>query len=192
ELREDEPRLLAAVEVGTNTAPQPREVLRSQFVDHRGEAVMPAVGTGEAQAQRPERERNIVDDRDEAVLWNFIELHRVPHRPAREVHVGRRLDEQELFAPAKSLRGIIIALARAPAGGAFQRTFHTIDDRKTDVMPRPFVLAADIAKPGEQPHTLGPDVGQSLFLLRSRALFLFLLTLRLDLLGFRDDRLGRR
>jgi len=109
--------LMAAREVAAHAEPHPCEILAAQQL---GDVLQPVVAAGASplpDAQRPERQGDVVRDDQQVFARNLLGVEPVAHRLARQIHVGRGLEQHQGAALVLQFGHVAVAGRGKKRGG---------------------------------------------------------------------------
>lgn len=183
-----------------DTDPQPNKFVRTEAIDYRPKAVLPAVGALRPDTDLAERQCQIVRYHYQPLAASLLFLEQALHGLAAQVHIGLRLGQLDRSASDLDPPDQGPALGTLDLTAVFSR--QQIDEHEPEIVPRLFVIGTGITEANDKPviHR-GPELllaafGRSfsaLFADNSRLCTFFDLRLELNFLDDRDrsdDRLG--
>lgn len=132
-----------------NAQLQPWKDVRAEVLDHRANAIMPAVTAFFAQSQTPEIERDVIID-DQNLLWfPLMKAHYFCDTATAKIH------ERERFHRFHSQRGQRSESA-FPARIGLKRLAESrdpaVEHHKADIVSGPFILSTRVTESNDEPN----------------------------------------
>src|SRR5439155_8712378 len=119
-----------------------------ELADDRAQAVMPARSATLAEPQLAVRQGEVVDDHEHLGQWRALACEHLADREPGLVHIGLRLDEEQVEAAESASDdrgGVTIPPAAGPPGPVGQ----AVEDQPADVVAGLPVLLAGVAQPDD-------------------------------------------